>query len=50
VHGLPNQDWSLRVTQVFKREGDGWRLVHRLADPLVRQLSLEKTAALARGE
>jgi ketosteroid isomerase-like protein len=50
VHGLPMQDWSLRVTQVFRRDGADWRLVHRHADPLVHQLSLEKTAALARGE
>lgn len=50
VHGLPMQDWSLRVTQVFQRDGDDWRLVHRHADPLVRQRSLETTAALARGE
>lgn len=49
VHGLPKQDWSLRVTQVFRRDGQEWRLVHRHADPLVRPLSLERTAALARG-
>ena len=49
VHGLPMQDWSLRVTQVFLRQGDEWKLVHRHADPLVRPLSLEVTAALAAG-
>jgi len=24
VHGLPPQDWSLRVTQVYRRHGDEW--------------------------
>ena len=49
VGGLPDQDWSLRVTQVFRRDGDGWLLVHRHADPLVRPVDLEQAAALARG-
>jgi hypothetical protein len=25
VGGLPEQDWSLRVTWVFRREGEEWR-------------------------
>ncbi len=49
VHGLPMQDWSLRVTQVFKRYGTEWKLMHRHADPLVRRISLHETAALASG-
>jgi len=50
VGGLPEQDWSLRVTQVFRRERAEWQLVHRHADPLVRGISLEQAAALARGD
>lgn len=49
VQGLPSQDWSLRVTQVYRRQGAEWRLAHRHADPLVRRRSVEQTARLARG-
>lgn len=49
VGGLPDQDLSLRVTLVFRRDEAGWRLAHRHADPLVHGLSLEHVAALARG-
>ena len=49
VGGLPNQDWSLRVTLVFRRDGSEWWLVHRHADPLVHGMSLEQAAAIARG-
>jgi ketosteroid isomerase-like protein len=48
VGGLPVQDWWLRVTLVYRREGSEWRLAHRHADPLVRGISLEQAAALAR--
>ena len=48
VGGLPEQDLSLRVSWVFRREGSEWRQVHRHADPLVHGISLEQLAALAR--
>ena len=49
VGGMPDQDWSLRVTLVFRRQGAEWWLVHRHADPLVGHVGLETAAALARG-
>ncbi|MFO1141228.1 MAG: nuclear transport factor 2 family protein [Amaricoccus sp.] len=48
VGGLPDQEWSLRVTQVYRREGE-WRLVHRHADPLMTNIGLERAAELADG-
>jgi ketosteroid isomerase-like protein len=50
VGGLPDQDWSLRVTLVFRREAGEWRLVHRHADPLVHGIGQEQLAAIARGD
>jgi len=49
VGELPEQDWSLRVTQVFRRIDSGWELVHRHADPLSNKRSVEQTAEIARG-
>ncbi len=49
VGGLPEQDWSLRVTEVYRKAGSEWQLVHRHADPLVRRVALEMAAALAGG-
>jgi ketosteroid isomerase-like protein len=49
VGHLPPQDWSLRVTLVFRREHAMWRLVHRHADPLVQPITFDQLAALARG-
>jgi ketosteroid isomerase-like protein len=50
VGGLPDQDWSLRVTLVFRRDEGEWRLAHRHADPLVHGISHEVLARIARGE
>jgi ketosteroid isomerase-like protein len=49
VGGLPEQDWSLRVTEVYRKAGPEWELVHRHADPLLRRVTLEQAALLARG-
>jgi ketosteroid isomerase-like protein len=49
VGDLPPQDWSLRVTLAFRREGDEWRLVHRHADALVHPIGWDQVSALARG-
>ena len=49
VGGLSGQDWSLRVTEVYRRGASEWQLVHRHADPLVRRITLQQAAALARG-
>ena len=50
VGGLADQEWSLRVTQVYRRDGADWRVVHRHADPLVQQIGLARAAELARTE
>ena len=48
VGGLAGQNWSLRVTLVFRKEKDQWVLAHRHADPLGPSISLEQAAALSR--
>ena len=50
VGDLPSQEWSLRITLVFRREDARWRLLHRHADPLTRPIDPALFAALARGE
>ena len=50
VAPLPRQDWSLRVTLVFRRDDGGWRLVHRHADPLTRPIDPALFAEIARGD
>ena len=49
VGEYPAQDWSLRVTLVFRREGSKWQLVHRHADALVHPITFDRLAELARG-
>lgn len=49
VAGLPDQDWSLRVTLVFRRTPTGWEQVHRHADPLVHPIGFDQLAELSRG-
>lgn len=49
VGDYPDQDWSLRVTLVFRREGSEWRLAHRHADALVHPITFDQLSELARG-
>jgi ketosteroid isomerase-like protein len=48
VSGYPDQNLSVRVTHVYRRDGSDWLLVHRHADPLVAKLTLEELGALLR--
>lgn len=45
---LPDQNMSLRVTHVYRRDGSDWLLVHRHADPLVQPMELSEVTALMR--
>ena len=47
---LPDQDLSMRVTQIYRWTPSGWEMVHRHADPLTRPLSDEQLRSLAGGE
>lgn len=47
IGGHASHPWSLRVTQVYRRESGAWKIVHRHADPLLRPRSTEQALALA---
>ena len=46
--GSEPQQWDLRVTQVYERDGANWKIVHRHADPLVARRDLAQTLKLYR--
>ena len=50
VGGSEDQDWSLRVTLVFRRSSDRWQLVHRHADALVHEMPWDLFTQIARGD
>lgn len=50
VGGLPAQDWALRVTLVYRKDGGDWRLAHRHADPLSARITVPRAAELAGAE
>ncbi|MGK9055691.1 YybH family protein [Neorhizobium petrolearium] len=49
VGSLPAQDWTLRVTLVFRRDADRWLLAHRHADPLAAGISLKDAGQITLG-
>ncbi len=50
IGDLPDQDWSMRITHVYRREGSDWLLVHRHADPLVHDIDMQQISVLTRGK
>jgi ketosteroid isomerase-like protein len=45
---LPDQNLSVRVTHVYRRDGSDWLLVHRHADPLVSTIEPDRLHELLR--
>jgi ketosteroid isomerase-like protein len=41
AEGEDQADFAVRVTSVYRREEDGWKLVHRHADPRVARQTAE---------
>ena len=51
IGDLAEQDWSLRVTWVFRRTAESdWEVVLRHAEALVHAIVHERLGVLARGE
>jgi hypothetical protein len=49
--GVPGrQRWDLRTTQLYRRSGEHWHVVHRHAEPLVDSRTLVETLALLNGD
>jgi len=44
--GADPHRWDLRVTELFTRDDDGWRRIHRHGDPMVDRHSLEEILPL----
>src|SRR5437868_6232559 len=38
--------WVLRVTEVYQRQGDEWRRMHRHADPLIHPIPIDDVLPL----
>lgn len=49
VGDLPDQEWPLRVTHVYRHDGDQWLLVHRHADPLAQPIGIAEMSVIVHG-
>jgi ketosteroid isomerase-like protein len=50
VHSGEEGRWELRVTQVYGRDGESWRIWHRHADPLTDRHSIGDILTFAYGD